>query len=227
MAKPKLNPVLKNFLADLKSAEVLVSRVRALANIHLNGPDRSLHVKYVHRMIEFVFMGIISEWEDFLEQAFVRYLTGASTDAGFRQPLTVGRAKDIGNAYAIIAQDQKFDLSKHYLRFGDPKWTRDRANFFFVGGGSFIALDPLLARLKEANSIRNRIAHSSKKCKEDFAIVALAYINPSDEKQTQGFTPGELLSKPATRHFGPAAVSGDYLKAFFELFKTLSNKIIP
>ena len=211
MARPLKTAHLRdNLLADIASAETLVTQVRSLANIHPGGPVRSLHVKHVYRVVELAFMGVVAEWEDFIEQTFVRYLAGAESGNGYKAPLKIGAARDMLHSYALLSRDANYDPAKHYLRFSDPAWTVTHADFFFTGGAPYATVRTNMARLREANLIRNRVAHSSKKCKEEFKQVALSYTNPGGTNLWQGYRVGNLLSANATRHFGAAAHAGDF-----------------
>lgn len=230
MPKPyKVAYLRKNFLADVESAEKLVEKVRSLSNFNPSGPPRSLHHKHVHRVVELAFMGVVSEWEDFLEQTFIRYLAGGESDNAFAANLKVGASTSTQHSYEILSQNSRYDPSRDYLRFSDPKWTLGQAEFFFVGGKPYDLLRPKLGLLQDANMIRNRIAHSSEKCKSDFKTVALRYTNPGANQLGQGYRVGNLLSAKAVRHFGQTAINKDwdYLKAFFELYSDLAKVIAP
>ena len=228
MAKPlKTDQLRKNLLADISSAEALVTKVRSLANIHPGGDPRSLHIKYVYRVVELAFMGVVAEWEDFIEQTFIRYLSTGVSGSGYSPPHKIGKSKDMQHSYAMLSHDTNYDPAKHYLRFSDPAWTVSQAEFFFDGGAPYGTIRTNMARLKDANKIRNRVAHGSKKCKADFKAVALAYTNPAGNTLSSGYRVGNLLSSSADRHFGAAARNGDYLQAFFNMFKTMAGDICP
>lgn len=76
-------------------------------------------------------MGVVSEWEDFVEQTFVRYLSTGKSDNDYTAPHKVGIAKNMQHSYELISGNASFDPSKDYLRFSDPKWTLVKADFFF------------------------------------------------------------------------------------------------
>jgi len=228
MARPlKTGQLRKNFIADITSAENLVAKVRPLANVHPGGPQRSLHVKHVYRVVELAFMGIVSEWEDFVEQTFIRYLSDGQSDSGYGAPHKSGESNDMQHSYSLLSQNANYDPTKHYLRFSDPGWTISQAEFFFTGGGPYASIRTHIARLREANLIRNRVAHSSAKCKSEFKTVALSYVNPSGTTLGQGYRVGSLMASRAIRHFGAAAHNVDYFKAFCDLYRKLADDICP
>ena len=94
MPRLKVNHLLKNFLADIASAEALVGQVRSLSNINPHGHQRSLHIKQVYRVVELAFIGIVSEWESFVEHTFIRYLAGAKSVIGYAAAVSVGQSKE-------------------------------------------------------------------------------------------------------------------------------------
>jgi hypothetical protein len=204
-----------------------VEAVRPLAAIDTSKQQRSLHIKQVYRVVELAFLGVVSEWESFLEETFVRYLAGAQASSGAPVVLSAGKAKNIGHSYQIISQKPDYDSSSHYLKFADPKWTLSQASFFFVNAGTYQCLHANMARLLEAAKLRNRAAHNSEKCKADFKEVAISYLMPTSGKLSQGYRLGELLSQKAVRHFGAAAHKDEYVEAFFKLYERLANKIVP
>ncbi|RYZ92811.1 MAG: hypothetical protein EOP06_03125 [Proteobacteria bacterium] len=217
----------QNFEADIVSARNLVTAIRPLGTIHTARTPRSIHIKQVYRVVELAFLGVVSEWESFIEETFVRYLTGAQPASGNPVSLSAGKAISISHSYEIISQNADYDNSKHYLRFSDPKWTLSQARFFFSRAGTYSCIHANLARLQEAAKLRNRAAHNSVKCKADFKVVALSYINPPSGKLTKGYRLGELLSQPALRHFGITSNNVDYLEAFFRLYSGIAKLIVP
>ncbi|MFZ4765303.1 MAG: hypothetical protein ACOYMN_10155 [Roseimicrobium sp.] len=217
----------KNFEADLKSAQKLVAAVRPLMAANPKLTPRSLHTKQVYRVVELAFLGVVAEWETFIEESFVRYLTGVASPNGVKPQLNAGKASNIEHSYQVISQNPAYDPASHYLKFGDPKWTHSQAKFFFANAGTFSCIHTDIARLQEAVKLRNRAAHNSEKCKADFKEVALSYIAPANSQLPQGYRLGELLSQPATRHFGNAAKNGDYFEVFIQLYTKLALQVAP
>jgi hypothetical protein len=70
-------------------------------------------------------------------------------------------------------------------------------------------LDPLQAAVK----MRNRVAHNSEKCREDFKKVARTHLalQPT-AKLTQGFSIGDLLMRK------PVAVFNNRVKAKYQTY---------
>lgn len=225
---PEVDHVKNTFLREIKSAEELVKKVIALkGGVNPNG-KAGLHPKYVRQVIELAFMGVIASWEEFLEMALVRYVAGARTKAGYAPTPKYGRATSIDHAYQVISQNSKFDPSKDYLKVSDPKWVTNIADFYFSAHG-FSDVKNKIDLLGHASSIRNRVAHASKKCKDDFKTTALYFLPAANGKLTQGYGPGDLLVENVARHFGQKAVqlNQTHFEAYMDLFKSLTARIVP
>ena len=219
---PKVDHVRDSFLAQIASATNLVTAIQALPRkVHPAGAA-GVHPKHVHQVVGLAFMGIIAAWEEFLERSLVRYVAGATTNGGYSPPHKHGRANDLRHAYEILSRDVNYDPQKHYLKVTDPKWVWRTADFFFRSH-RYGCLDSRAGLLKTANSIRNRIAHDSEKCKADFREAARSFLNPPDGKLKQGFGPGALLLAPVQRHFDQPAIEAGH--THFESYVHLYNKL--
>jgi hypothetical protein len=173
-------------------------------------------------------MGVISAWEEFLERSLVRYLAGASTNAGYAATPKFGRATDLGHAYELLSQDANYDPLRHYLKVSDARWVWRTADFFFAQH-RYGSLTPKSDLLSNANRVRNRIAHDSDKCKADFKSAAVWFLQPANGNLTKGYSPGALLLATATRNFGnPLNAAGvTHFEAYMRVFEGLANSIVP
>jgi hypothetical protein len=79
----------------------------------------------------------------------------------------------------------------------------DRAQLFFQAGAPFSTLTHLQRdRLTDAIRIRNRIAHSSTKVRNDFNEVARRHLGLAPDKRlSQGYDVGQLLLDKSTKCF--------------------------
>ncbi|MDL5034569.1 hypothetical protein QRD43_21875 [Pelomonas sp. APW6] len=195
--------------------------------VHPNAPA-GLHPKYVRQVVELAFMGLVAAWEEFLEQALVRYVAGAKAKNGYKPTPRYGLAKDISHAYELLSRDPSYDPLKHYLKVTDTKWVRTNADFFF-SSHTFSALQQKADLLSHASSIRNRVAHSSEKCRADFKATALHFLQPANGKLTQGYAPGDFLLAGVQRHFGQPVVQAGHthFEAYAKLYEELAGKIVP
>lgn len=227
---PQIVHVRDTFLAASKSARDLVKAVSGLSGINPHSECPRLHAEQARRVVELAFLGLISSWEEFLEQSFVRYLAGAKADNGYAPELRMGKASDISHAYQLISGDPAFDPSRRYAKFGDPRWVISISkNYFVLGAPYATVLQPSLDQLQHAIQLRNRVAHNSSKCRNDFIKSAKRHLNiPAEGKLTQGYTVGDLLGAPANQLFGQEA--RDKYWTFFQAYnarlRSLAKKVV-
>jgi len=225
---PEVDHVKATFFREIKAAEDLVARVRQFSGGINPAGAPGLHPKYVRQVVELAFMGVVASWEEFLEMALVRYIAGAKTRAGYAPTPKFGRANSIAHAYQVLSNNAKFDPTKDYLKVSDPKWVTNSADFLFSAHG-FADVKNRADLLGHASSIRNRVAHSSDKCRTAFRATAIHFLNPANGLLTKGYGPGDLLNAAVTRHFGQPAVQAgqSHFAAYVELYKSLADKVVP
>lgn len=225
---PEVEHVKKAFLAEIQSAQDLVSRlIPLIGGINPQG-TKGLHPKHARKVVELAFMGVVSSWEEFLELTLVRYMAGAKTSRGYTPTPKFGRATSISHAYQVISAKSNFDPLKDYLKVSDPRWVTNSADFYFSRHG-YADVKARSDLLGHASSIRNRVAHSSEKCRSEFKKTALHFLAPADDKLRQGYGPGDLLSSTVLRHFGQPAIQAKKttFDAYADLYIELANKIVP
>lgn len=173
-------------------------------------------------------MGVVAAWEEFLEDSLVRYVAGAKAKAGYKPAPKYGLASSIPHAYELLSRDPSYDPEKHYLKVSDPKWVKTSADFFFKNH-PFTYVHAKSDLLLHANSIRNRVAHDSTKCRADFKATAVHFLHPPNGKLTQGFSAGALLSAPVKRHFPQPAIQAKltHFEAYAQLYEDLAAMVVP
>ena len=225
---PEVDHVKKSFFGEIKAAEDLITKIVKLkGGINPKGA-KGIHPKYVRQVVELAFMGVVASWEEFLEMSLVRYVAGAKTKAGYSPVAKFGRAMSIDHAYQVLSNNSKFDRRKDFLKVTDPKWVTNSADFLFSKHGfGDVKTNSIL--LGHATAIRNRVAHSSAKCREEFKATAIYFLNPANGKLTKGYGPGDLLMKKVARHFNsPVVCAGkNHFAAYIDLYKTLAAKVVP
>ena len=228
---PRVGHVRNTFLTATDSAKSLFEALEGLAAIHPNAAGSRLHPEQCRRIVELAFLGVVSAWEEFLEQTFVRYLAGAVADDGHAPPLRMGKASSIGHAYQLISGDPKYDPSRSYSKFGDPSWVIGISKNYFVLGAPFATkLQPHQQILQEAVRIRNRVAHNSQKAREDFKRSARIHLELGNNAALpQGYTAGDLLMSEACTLFGQRARDRHwtYFYAYVERLTKLAKDISP
>jgi hypothetical protein len=88
-------------------------------------------------------------------------------------------------------------------------------------------IQPNEQNIRRAIPIRNRVAHTSQKCKEEFNLVARDFL--ALPKLHQSFTCGYLLQQNATRHFPKPLIAKQIsiFEAYLQLFEGMAKKIVP
>ena len=84
--------------------------------------------------------------------------------------------------------------------------------------------------MKHATKIRNRVAHGSTKCIEDFKKTAKHHLSiAKNGKLKQGYRVADLLRDKAVRHFGNEAKNKDwtFFEAYLDMYDTLAATIVP
>jgi hypothetical protein len=230
-APPKVDHVRDDFIYQIDSAQALVLAVKPLEAIHPNAP-RSLHSKHVRRVEELAFLGVCGAWEEFLERSMVRYMAGAKTSSGFAPTLSLGKCQNIPHAYQVVSGDPDHDPLKHFLTWTNPPAVVKLGRIFFKQGEPFTcAITKRFAPLKLAVRIRNRVAHASEKCKDDFKSAALSLLGrASTDKLGQGYRVGDLLNEPVPAAiFGSttASSSATVFQAYMQMYRELAKAIVP
>lgn len=225
---PEVAHVKRAFVGEISSARSLVGAVRGLPAKVRPSNAVGIHPKYVQQVVELAFMGVVAAWEEFLERSLVRYVAGARSPNGNLPSLKFGQANNIQHAYELLSQDANYDPQKHYLKVTDSRWVRRTADFFF-SAHTYTCLQNQVDLLKHASNIRNRVAHSSEKCRADFKETAVHFLQPANGALSQGFGPGALLLQPIQRHFGQQAVQAglNHFDGYVNLYESLANQVVP
>lgn len=228
---PKVDHVRESFLRDTESARDLIVAVRDISAIRRRDDGPKLHPEQARRVFELAFLGMISSWEEFLEQSFVRYLAGATFGNNSGPTLRVGKSSSIAHSYHLISGDPTFDPSRSYSRFSDPKWVIAMSkNYFELGAPYAPQLHANLDILQHAIKLRNRVAHNSTKSREDFKQSALQHLGrPNNSSLPQGYSVGDLLLTKADRLFGQEAKDKrwEFFLAYGNRLRRMARQICP
>jgi hypothetical protein len=229
--KPALNAIRKSFDKKLQRAADLFSAVYVFAEgtwDAINGWE-ALYPGQARRVVALSFLQVVISWEDFIESCFVRYLMGATSPSGFAPQLRLGPASSISHAYQLASCDPKFRVGSHYMTWSSWSDVVDRAQLFFQAGAPFSTLTHLQRdRLTDAIRIRNRIAHSSTKVRNDFNEVARRHLGLApDKKLSQGYDVGQLLLDKSTKCFAKGLKQATYFEHYAHLFYEMADHICP
>lgn len=224
----QVDHVRKGFINEIDASIALVNAVRALPTSVRQTAYPSIHPKYVGQVVELAFMGLIASWEEFIERSMVRYLTGARTRGNYKPTLKAGKANSIQHAYELLSLDPDYRSDRSYLKVSDPRWVRKVADFYF-SSHPYSSLQDCSDLIKYANTIRNRVAHDSTKCKAEFRATAIQFLQPANGQLTQGFGAAALLQAQVQRHFGQRAIqqNKNHFDAYCDFFRSLAKKVVP
>jgi len=228
--RPALTTVCRTFMTRVQSSADLYGAVEQFARgtWHSITGWETLYPGHARRIVALAFMNLVVSWEDFIEGCFVRYLTGSESPSGWAPKLRLSACKNLDHAYALIAGTTNFDISKQYLNWSSWPEVESRAEVFFVGGRPFTRLSDLQKqRLKDSQIIRNRVAHSSTKCREEFKRVAKQFRGLSgSQKLPKGIDVGQVLLDKSGRGFGSTTNESLFMR-YANLFCELSQVIAP
>jgi hypothetical protein len=209
----------------IESAENLYAAVSPyLKNLYDGINTNPLHPSQARMVVGLSFLRIMAAWESYLEDVFLRYVCGAKTNSGYSPNRKIVGCKKIEDAYHIIAGDPDFSIEKGYLVWSDYKKVIGRARIYFQDGKPFTDLNDVEKQmLKEGNIIRNRIAHSSDKCINDFVLLAKQKENI--KKLPKGYSVGRFLIE--NRKGVPTLFIGDNrFECYLNMFENVATKIV-
>ena len=224
----KVDHVRDEFLAEIDRAVGLIAAIGSLPAKTKQSAKLGLHPKHSGQIMGLAFMGLIATWEEFLERTLVRYRTGAKTDGGYAPQLKIGRANSLAHAYELLSLNPNYRPESSYLKVTDVRWIQRIADFYFLNH-PYGCLGNSSQLLKQANRIRNRVAHDSTKCKAEFKDAVVFFLNPTGGTLKQGYGPASLLRESVQAHSGAQAVTAgvNHFDAYVGLFRHLAGRIVP
>jgi hypothetical protein len=151
-----LRPISKQFLADITQIETLII-------------GQSLKTKTFDRdlIVEACFLKIMVTWENFLEEYFLACMCSANSLSNkLLQPKGI-KLSSKDEAFKKLHKDRK-SRDKDYLDWLDVKKLEQRVNDHFHHNSRLHNIYADTNQLNISRTIRNLIAHNSKKSLKDF-----------------------------------------------------------
>lgn len=183
----------------------------------------SLYPGQAKKIIALAFLDVISQWEVFVENCFIRFLAGAKFLNNNKPKLRLENCQSIQHAYQLLTITYNYDPTKDFLSFNSWSNVEEKARIFFKDGEPFTLLTQIeKQRLKDATAVRNRVAHYSSKCRSEFKKLARQFLNIN--KLWGGFSVGDFLIYETSNRFGNQKRQSIFLH-YMELFKIMSSKI--
>lgn len=181
-SKKKLKLKIEKTRVLVKTAMPFQTYLHQEAKYHI-GP------KYIQQIIGLAFLSIMATWEDFLSEILLKYM--CSHKFIHPSPITckIPNIPNMDIAKRIVMGGRKFNNPNSYLDYTNLQDFKNDVNTFLNNIPFAIEKDDI-DLIKHASTIRNRVAHESEKCKNEF--ISLLQIH-SNTNKNQGYNPGMLL----------------------------------
>jgi hypothetical protein len=178
-------PLGSSFMRDTTAALNLIAATETLWLTARGGSAvrQQLRPAQLEALYESAYLRIFTMWEDFLEQALLRYMVGRTTPS--YTPIPVAGSSVFGTIAA--ARTHLFN-GRRYLLWHDGQTAADRCRRYLQHCPYELVLTGSAQQLEDFSAIRHRIAHSSTDAKNRFANSAVRLAG-----QAHGDSPGRLL----------------------------------
>ena len=182
MPRPNIQFILSDFDSRIRECLALANGAEYFYEPR-GGTLRPILRSKQYLIVEVAFLQFFLAWEDFFEQAFVRYMCGARTDSGYSPHLLL-EYPNLNHALRLLHGGRPF---VDWVNAGE---IISRAKLYFRDGEPFSnTIAPATTKLEEMKVIRNRIAHRSPHAKEKFED----YVRIKYGFFPRGMVPGKLL----------------------------------
>jgi len=235
MAKSNVSTALYEFERCLKSAERIYQHVRDDCRYGYESINERVGSTVAQRIVGLAFVGIVAGWEDFLQQTFLRYMTGSASPNGASPRLLLGPCRSLFHAQQVLAGGLDVSNAEKRQKWNDYKWVERTAAVFFCNGDPFRMTDVhVTKRIETAVKIRNRVVHNSAQAKKQFKAAANQVMGQAaNAPLPRGFSPGRLLTLPGGNALFPSdwmsrkdMAVGDLFEAYLLFFWDTSGLIV-
>ena len=235
--RAKLNIPLKNFLAALDSAMRIYAPLRECCLFNYdNIRETDFHPTVASKMIGLAFLSVVAAWEEYIEEAFLRYMAGTQTDTGYAPVLRLSPCCSLVHARQVLSATFDSQERPRFLPWNDYTWVVSAARVYFRDGEPYSKVaNRFRDRLADAQIIRNRVAHTSQKARMQFRKMSnrLAGDHPMSP-MNRGFSPGRMLVSQCPEYgFDEAWLAskehfwGDFFEAYGSMYLDLAATITP
>jgi len=184
----------------------IINAISSIATLPTN-----LSSKHKETIVEWAFVNLHAEWENFLENCFVTYMLGDRTDSGYA-PVRYIFPKDELHALGIILAGRDF------FQWTKPIRVRDQSMLCFENGEPFRSILESTIELNEMTIIRNAIVHKSATAMDKFKTL----VRDKLKTLPSAMTPGVFLvtTKPKTMH-------RTFLSSYCSKLRIIAGKLVP
>ncbi len=158
--------------------------------------ESAFHPRVALKIIGLAFLSAVSAWEEYLAAVFLRYMAAGKSESGYSPILRVGACKSAAHSLQVLTGSLNVNEAARFAKWNDYHWVLDRAQIFFRKGEPFSRVPTAFQqRLSDAFVIRNRIAHSSSKARNQFKRMVNKNAGAhSASPMEYGFSPGKYLT---------------------------------
>lgn len=204
----RLSSIYKKFEISINEAYKFL-RI-ANTNLFAATTQTRIEIRYIDNIYESVFLKVFKAWEQFLEEVFIAYMTGAGTRS--IRPKTYLKKIRKEHALGLLCGRSKY-----------PDWTSiddicKLAKLYFVNGRPFVTpLREIETYFNEMKKIRNAIVHTSSYSRDHFMGLVKARLSAYNTN----ITPGEFLRKRVPRD------KNEFFEYYISFLKIAADKILP
>lgn len=199
-----------DLIQDIDDSLSLIKTINTI--VSTLGLPLNLSIQQRDTIVEWAFVNIHTEWENFLESCFLTYMLGSQTISGYK-PVRYVFPKDGQHALGIILAGRDF------FQWTKPARVREQAELCFANGEPFrTVLESATTDLTEMTIIRNAIVHRSMVSQNKFKILVRNKLKTAP----LGVTPGIFLATTK-----PKTLQTTFLNNYCAKLKVIAKKIVP
>lgn len=232
------NQIRRNFLNSVDTAFRIYGPAREWCKWNYESINETPYQPLVAaKVVSLSFLSVVAAWDEFVEESFFRYLCGTKASSGFSPKLRIGPCKNLTHAQQALSGSINIKEGFRQLRWSDYAWVIKVASIFFEKGKPYSSVtDRFKERLKDAQIIRNRVAHNSLRSKKQFKKIANKFLKKDlDASLPKGFSPGLLLVCQYPENIFSSnwldekdqIYWGDIFEAYMSMYAGLVELIVP
>lgn len=192
--------------------------------------------RVAQKVVGLAFLNVVAAWDEFVEHLFLGYMAGGQDLSGYAPSLVLGPCRNRSHAARVIGAAAAGEPQR-LLRWSDWSWVTHVASVYFRAGEPFSHVkEPIISRFRDAQAIRNRVAHHSAKARRQFKKCVNALLDqPEKQPLPRGYSPGEFLAclppegrfprftiYPSDNH-----VWGDFFECFVSMYFEAAVVLCP
>ncbi len=215
-----------DWTAESRAAKELFDKATSL-----RGPGKKhLPTKQANLVQGLAFMRLCHAWENYLESSLLRYSVGVVSGVHPLPTLNPSCTRSsLETAFALLSGGRT--STAYYLTLSTPSQITAISSRVFSANDPYSFLDtaPFRSHLTDAIAIRNRVAHSSTKCKAEYKRVVNTFRGqPVTTSIGQGCSAGEFVAESLAAACFPGATAGTAVfEQYLAFFQHCVNRITP